>query len=86
MYAGYFISKWLAYSECIIRFLVGDPRRETLANELQEEEAVLKQCLEKLKVVEANRASLVSQLKEALHEQVSLCYFYILYHSACCRF
>ncbi|OAY72398.1 Regulation of nuclear pre-mRNA domain-containing protein 1B [Ananas comosus] len=50
---------------------VGDPRRETLANELQEEEAVLKQCLEKLKVVEANRASLVSQLKEALHEQLA---------------
>ncbi|XP_072990557.1 uncharacterized protein [Typha latifolia] len=48
-----------------------DPRRETLGNELEEEEATLKQCIEKLKVVEANRATLVLQLKEALQEQES---------------
>ncbi|RZC64646.1 hypothetical protein C5167_008334 [Papaver somniferum] len=49
----------------------GDPQRTTLANELQEEENVLKECIEKLKSVEATRAALVSQLKEALHEQES---------------
>ncbi|KAI3848719.1 hypothetical protein MKX03_025093 [Papaver bracteatum] len=49
----------------------GDPQRTTLANELQEEENVLKECIEKLKSVEETRAALVSQLKEALHEQES---------------
>lgn len=51
-------------------FLVGHPRRETLANELQEHETTLKQFVEKLKSFEANRETLVSQLKEALQEQV----------------
>ncbi|XP_008810163.1 formin-like protein 7 [Phoenix dactylifera] len=50
---------------------VGDPRRETLANELQEYETILKQFIEKLKSFEANREALVSQLKEALQEQES---------------
>ncbi|KAK3014000.1 hypothetical protein RJ639_010185 [Escallonia herrerae] len=48
-----------------------DPKRSTLAKELEEEENNLKQCLEKLKVVEANRLALVSQLREALNEQES---------------
>ncbi|KAG5093415.1 hypothetical protein JHK84_049003 [Glycine max] len=48
-----------------------DPKRNTLAKELEEEENVLKQCIEKLKLVEASRVALVSQLKEALHEQES---------------
>ncbi|KAL2504580.1 ENTH/VHS family protein [Abeliophyllum distichum] len=48
-----------------------DPERKTLAKELEEEERVLTQCIEKLKVVEANRLILVSQLREALHEQES---------------
>ena len=30
----------------------------------------MKKCIEKLKVVEANRAAVVSELKEALQEQV----------------
>lgn len=47
-----------------------DPKRKTLAKELEDEENTLKQCIEKLKSVEATRAALVSQLKEALHEQV----------------
>lgn len=42
-----------------------------MSKELEEEENILKQCIEKLKVVEANRLTLVSQLKEALNEQVS---------------
>ncbi|XP_071724743.1 uncharacterized protein [Rutidosis leptorrhynchoides] len=48
-----------------------DPRRESLAKELEDEENILKQCMEKLKSVEASRQALVSQLKEALHEQES---------------
>lgn len=48
----------------------GDPRRESLANELQVEEATLNECVEKLKLIEANRAALVTHLKEALSEQV----------------
>lgn len=47
------------------------PKRKTLSKELEEEESTLKLCIEKLKVVETNRLSLVSQLREALNEQVS---------------
>lgn len=42
----------------------------SLAEEIQVEEATLKQCVEKIKSIEACREALVSQLKEALHEQV----------------
>ncbi|KAL5555929.1 hypothetical protein UlMin_038165 [Ulmus minor] len=48
-----------------------DPKRKYFAKELVEEEDLLKQCIEKLKLVETNRATLVTQLKEALHEQES---------------
>lgn len=48
-----------------------DPSRKTLAKELEEEESILKQCIEKLKEVENNRVALVSQLRDALHEQES---------------
>ncbi|KAK0607553.1 hypothetical protein LWI29_016568 [Acer saccharum] len=48
-----------------------DPKRKTLAKELEEEENLLKQCIEKLKSVETSRVALVSQLKEALDEQES---------------
>ncbi|KAL8151885.1 hypothetical protein V2J09_021693 [Rumex salicifolius] len=48
-----------------------DPRRKTLAGKLEEEENVLKQCLEKLKAFEANRTVLVTQLRETLQEQES---------------
>lgn len=41
-----------------------------MATELEEEENLLKQCIEKLKSVEARRVALISQLKEALHEEV----------------
>ncbi|CAA7395088.1 unnamed protein product [Spirodela intermedia] len=49
----------------------GDAQRVSLAKELQEQESILKQCVEKLLSVEMNRAALVSQLREALHEQES---------------
>ena len=39
-------------------------------HEIQEQENVLKQCVRQLENAEAIRASLVSQLKEALQEQV----------------
>ncbi|KAD7117540.1 hypothetical protein R6Q59_005844 [Mikania micrantha] len=48
-----------------------DPKRKTLSKELEEEENILKQCIEKLKVVEANRLALVSQLRDALNDQES---------------
>ncbi|KAL3721642.1 hypothetical protein ACJRO7_034046 [Eucalyptus globulus] len=48
-----------------------DPKRRTLAKELENEENTLKQCIEKLKSVEPSRVLLVSHLKEALHEQES---------------
>ncbi|KAJ8765692.1 hypothetical protein K2173_014814 [Erythroxylum novogranatense] len=48
-----------------------DPKRKSLAKELEEEEKLLNQCIEKLKSVEASRVALISQLKEALHEQES---------------
>lgn len=60
----------------------------TLNKELEEEEDLLKQCIQKLKVVEANRLALVSQLREALHEQVlgppplsNIDYFYCIHMS-----
>ncbi|TVU16270.1 hypothetical protein EJB05_39823, partial [Eragrostis curvula] len=48
-----------------------DPRREVLCTELKDEEANMKKCIEKLKVVEANRAAVVSELKDALQDQES---------------
>lgn len=54
----------------MLSFSAKDPKRKTLARELEEEENLLKQCIEKLKLAEANRVALVSQLKVALLEQV----------------
>ncbi|CAI9109323.1 OLC1v1009126C1 [Oldenlandia corymbosa var. corymbosa] len=48
---------------------VKDPKRLTLAKELEDEENHLQQSLDKLKLTEANREALVSQLREALQEQ-----------------
>ncbi|KAF3440426.1 hypothetical protein FNV43_RR18710 [Rhamnella rubrinervis] len=48
-----------------------DPKRKILAKELEEEENILKQCIEKLKSIETSRVALVSQLREALNEQES---------------
>ncbi|GAB2283472.1 hypothetical protein Dimus_017984 [Dionaea muscipula] len=48
-----------------------DPKRKTLGKELEEEEITLKQCVEKIKLAEANRLVLVTELQEALHEQES---------------
>ncbi|CAH2043387.1 unnamed protein product, partial [Thlaspi arvense] len=48
-----------------------DPKRKTLAKQLEEEENILKQSVEKLKSVDECRTSLVYHLKEALQEQES---------------
>ncbi|GAB2231070.1 hypothetical protein Droror1_Dr00027357 [Drosera rotundifolia] len=48
-----------------------DPRRKALGDELEEEEVTLKQCIEKLKLFEANRLVLTTELREVLHEQES---------------
>ncbi|KAL9229720.1 hypothetical protein vseg_005156 [Gypsophila vaccaria] len=50
---------------------VKDPKRKTLAKELEGEENTLKECIEKLKSVETNRVALVARLREALQEQES---------------
>lgn len=55
----------------ILFFSVKDPKRKTLSKELVEEENILKECIENLKLVEASRTALVIHLKEALHEQAS---------------
>ena len=43
-------------------------------DELQEQEHVLQQCVMQLESAEATRTALISQLKEALQEQVWPCY------------
>lgn len=48
----------------------GSQPGSTLANELREREKELKQYMEQLENAEAARNSLLSQLKDALHEQV----------------
>ncbi|CAM8903796.1 unnamed protein product [Rhodiola kirilowii] len=48
-----------------------DPKRKSLANQLEENENHLKTGIEKLKSAEANRAALIEQLKEALNEEES---------------
>ncbi|KAJ4911836.1 ENTH/VHS family protein [Raphanus sativus] len=48
-----------------------NPKRKSLAKQLEEEEYLLRQCIEKLKSVQGSRTSLVNQLKDALREQES---------------
>ncbi|BBN14177.1 regulator of Ty1 transposition protein 103 [Marchantia polymorpha subsp. ruderalis] len=45
--------------------------QDSIADELQEQQAVLGHCIEQLESSEMTRATLVSQLKEVLHEQES---------------
>lgn len=50
---------------------VKDPSRKNFSKDLQDEENVLKQCIEKFKSIEANRVTLVTELRDALNEQES---------------
>lgn len=49
----------------------GIPHGSSLLGEVEEQETHLKQCIQQLESVEAIRANLISQLKEALQEQES---------------
>ncbi|XP_059427937.1 uncharacterized protein LOC132161773 [Corylus avellana] len=49
----------------------GNQQEPVIVDELQDQENVLKQCVEQLESAEATRATLISQLKEALQDQVS---------------
>ncbi|KAF3789637.1 Regulation of nuclear pre-mRNA domain-containing protein 1B, partial [Nymphaea thermarum] len=49
----------------------GNQQESTLANELQEQETILRQCIAQLQDTEATRTALVAQLKEALQDQES---------------
>ncbi|XP_042488863.1 uncharacterized protein LOC122069002 isoform X3 [Macadamia integrifolia] len=49
----------------------GNQQGPTFANELQEQENALRQCIDQLESVEATRVALVAQLKEALQDQES---------------
>eukprot|EP00249_Psilotum_nudum_P023432 c28870_g1_i2 orf=314-1927(+) len=49
----------------------GDMQDTTLADELQEQQNILSQCVEHLEMSEMARATIVSHLKEALREQES---------------
>ncbi|PKA60313.1 hypothetical protein AXF42_Ash008372 [Apostasia shenzhenica] len=51
--------------------ILGNQRGSHLTKELEEQEKVLKQCIQQLGQVEATRSALVAQLKEALLEQES---------------
>lgn len=54
-----------------------NPKRKSLAKELEEEEYLLRQCIEKLKSVQGSRSSLVNQLKDALREQVQIAFSHL---------
>lgn len=55
-----------------------------MLNNLQEQETILKQCVEKLENVQASRAALILLLKDALHEQVSCLNLYALLFFVTC--
>lgn len=49
---------------------LGTQQESSLANELQELETNLLQCIQQFRTVEATRAQLVAQLRESLNDQV----------------
>lgn len=52
-------------------FILGNQQGSPLIADVQDQETILKQCIQQLETVEATRAALVDQLKEALKEQVT---------------
>jgi hypothetical protein len=54
----------------LLSFSAKGPKRITLKKDLEQQQNLLKHCIENLKLFEASRLALISQLKEALHEQV----------------
>lgn len=63
--------------------LTGNQLGSTLVNELQEEENELKQYIVQLENAEAARATLLSQLKDAVQEQVQL--FMLIFQKCKCN-
>lgn len=57
--------------------LLGNLQGSALVDQLQEQENVLKQCVEQLENAETTRAALVFHLKEALQDQVQFLTFII---------
>lgn len=51
-------------------FPSGNQQGLIVANELQEQKAILGKCIKQLGSVEAKRATVVAKLKEAIQEQV----------------
>ena len=51
-------------------FSIDIQQASSLISNLQEQEAILKQCIEQLESVDAARITLINHLKEALSEQV----------------
>lgn len=51
-------------------FQSGNQQGSLLIDEIQEQENILEQCVSQLENAEASRGALVSQLKEAIREQV----------------
>lgn len=65
----------------------GNQQGSGFLDELQEHEHLLDQCIGELESAEATRVSLVSQLKEALQDQVyklPLVLFYLKFCFKCC--
>ena len=56
----------------------GNQQEPVIVDELQDQENVLKQCVEQLESAEATRATLISQLKEALQDQVWFHFYYAI--------
>lgn len=69
------LNTWCSFSfiikTCRICCAAKDSSWNTLAKKIEDEQNLLNESIEKLKVVESNRFALVSQLQDALHEQVN---------------
>lgn len=70
-------------SFCFIICMIGNSNGSEVVAELQTQHGRLGECIEHLKSVESSRATLVTYLREALHEQVGS-WFIVL--KALCRF
>lgn len=56
----------------------GNQQGASVVDELQEQENILQQCVRQLESAEATRTALISELKEALQDQVWPCYFILI--------
>lgn len=61
----------------------GNSNGSGVVRKMQVQHGVLRECIEQLKVIESLRATLITYLRKALHEQVG---FYVFVLNALCRF